>query len=230
MQPYIAAKQWKDGFGAGETRITASDLTRMESGISAATQGVTNLETRVGTLDSSVTSRLQTMKDAIMEAARALIPVGTIIPFAGSSAPDGWFTCNGQLLNRNTYAKLFAVIGTTYGSTTGDNFRVPDIRDRFPTGAGGSYSIGATGGVAQVVLTTQQLPGHTHDIGGKAGTAMMNGVGMYVSNLSSGSGWQALSTTEQGSMSGLIAKATGGGQAHENRPPYIAFPFIIKAS
>ena len=230
MQPYVATKQWKDGFGAGETRITAADLTRMESGISAATQGVTNLETRVGTLDSSVTSRLQSMRDAIMEAAKLLIPVGTIIPFAGSAAPDGWVTCNGQLLNRNTYAKLFSVIGTTYGSTTGDNFRVPDIRDRFLTGAGSSYSIGATGGAAQVILSQQQMPSHTHDIGGKAGTALLNGVGMYVSNLASGSGWQALSTTEQGSVSGLVAKPSGGNQAHENRPPYLALPFIIKAS
>ena len=32
MQPYVATKQWKDGFGAGETRITASDLTRIEAG------------------------------------------------------------------------------------------------------------------------------------------------------------------------------------------------------
>ena len=49
MQPYVATKQWKDGFGAGETRITAADLTRIESGISAATQGVTNVENKVFT-------------------------------------------------------------------------------------------------------------------------------------------------------------------------------------
>ena len=49
MQPYVATKVWKDGFGAGETRITAADLTRMESGISAATQGVTNVENSLNT-------------------------------------------------------------------------------------------------------------------------------------------------------------------------------------
>jgi microcystin-dependent protein len=230
MQPYVPTKQWKDGFGAGETRIMAADLTRMEAGISAATQGVTNVESRVGTLDTSVTTRLQTMQNAIMEAARALIPIGTITMYAGGSAPQGWVTCNGQLLDRTTYSKLFTVIGTSYGSTTGSNFRVPDIRDRFPVGAGSSYPTGSTGGAAEVKLLRSQMPAHTHGIGGLGGTALQNGVGMYASNVGGGQGWQVLSTTEQGSLSGLIAKSEGGGEAHENRPPYMAFPFIIKAS
>lgn len=230
MQPYVPTKQWKDGFGAGDTRIMAADLTRMEAGISAATQGVTNVESRVGTLDTSVTTRLQSMQNAIMEAARALIPIGTITLYAGASAPQGWVTCNGQLLDRTTYAKLFTVIGTTYGSTTGSNFRVPDIRDRFPVGAGSSYSTGSTGGANQVKLLRSQMPGHAHSIGGLSGTALQNGVGMYASNVNGGQGWQVLSTTEQGSLSGLIAKVEGGDEPHENRPPYMAFPFIIKAS
>ena len=230
MQPYVPTKQWKDGFGAGETRIMAADLTRMEAGISAATQGVMNVESRVGTLDTSVTTRLQAMQNAVMEAARALIPIGTIILYAGGSAPQGWVTCNGQLLDRTTYSKLFTVIGTTYGSTTGSNFRVPDIRDRFPVGAGSSYSIGSTGGADQVKLLRSQMPGHAHSIGGLRGTALQNGVGMYASNVGDGQGWQVLSTTVQGSLSGLIAKVEGGDEPHENRPPYMAFPFIIKAS
>ena len=56
MQPYTAAKQWRDGFGANETRITAADLTHIEDGISAATQGVTNAETTVNTLTARVAS------------------------------------------------------------------------------------------------------------------------------------------------------------------------------
>ena len=230
MQPYVASKQWRDGFGANETRITAADLTRMESGISAATQGVTNLEGRVGTLDTSVTQKINTAQNTIMEAAKALVPVGAILPYAGANAPTGWILCNGQLLNRNTYQKLFQVLGTSYGNTQNDNFRVPDLRNRFIAGAGGNYAIGATGGSDAVTLSVQNLPAHTHDIGGKSGTAASDGVGMYTSNLSSGPAWQALSTRETGSQSGLQAKPTGGNQAHENRPPYMAMNYIIKAS
>lgn len=228
MQAYVATKQWRDGFGAGETRITAADLTHMESGISAATQGVTNLETRVSTLDSNTVQKIQTASQQALEAAQALIPTGAILPFAGTAAPNGWVICNGQLLNKTTYNKLFQVLGTQYGSS-GDSFRVPDLRDRFIAGAGSSYSVGSTGGAAQVSLSTNQLPPHTHDIGGKASTAQTNGVGMYQSNVAGGSGWQVLSTTENGSLSGLIAKSSGSGQAHENRPPYMAMTYIIKA-
>lgn len=229
MQAYVAAKQWKDGFGAGETRITAADLTHIESGISAATQGVTNLEARVTSIDSSTTQKIQQSSAAALDAARALLPVGVVLPYAGTQAPTGWALCNGQLLNKNTYNTLFQVLGTQYGMS-GDSFRVPDLRDRFIAGAGSSYAVGATGGAAQVFLGVNQIPGHTHDIGGKASTAQSNGVGMYQSTVAGGTGWQVLSTTENGSLSGLIAKSTGGGQAHENRPPYLALTYIIKVS
>jgi microcystin-dependent protein len=229
MQPYVATKIWKDGFGEGGTRITAADLTRIESGISAATQGVTNVETSISSLRTEVTRRLDETQTSAVNAAHALLPVGAITMFAGSNAPIGWVTCNGQLLDRNTYAKLFQVLGTSYGNTSATNFRVPDLRDRFPVGAGNSYAIGAAGGTATVTLSVNQIPAHTHDVTGKAGDAQRNGVGLYASNVGAGSLWQILSTSEIGSVSGLVTKPTGQGAPHENRPPYMAFTFIIKA-
>ena len=51
---------------------------------------------------------------------------GTVSENGGSSTPSGWLLCNGQAVSRTTYARLFDVIGTTYGagdlSTT---FNVP---------------------------------------------------------------------------------------------------------
>lgn len=46
-------------------------------------------------------------------------PVGTIINFAGSSAPDGYLECDGRIINRNDYLSLFRVIGTKYGMGDG---------------------------------------------------------------------------------------------------------------
>jgi microcystin-dependent protein len=69
-------------------------------------------------------------------------PTGTVLPFAGSAAPDGWAICNSGEYSKTTYAALFAVIGTTYGETNGSggvgttHFRVPDMRGVFPRGAG----------------------------------------------------------------------------------------------
>ncbi len=73
-------------------------------------------------------------------ALRALNPTGTIVPFAGPNAPDGWFPCDGRFLSRQDYADLYAAIGQAWGSTASENFRVPDLQGVFlrglDTGAG----------------------------------------------------------------------------------------------
>ena len=228
MQPYVATKQWKDGFGAGETRITAADLTRMESGISAATQGVTNVENRI-LQERNLTKADVTKAAADLTAAMAaLIPVGALLPFVGGQAPTGFALCNGQALDRTQFAELFRLIGTKYGTTNSSNFKVPDLSGRFLVGVGAGYSLGDTGGSQTVALTAAQMPVHSHDVTGKADQAGRAGVGMYASNVSGGSGWQVLSTTENGSLSGLTTTSAGSGQAHENRPPYFALEYIIR--
>ena len=64
-------------------------------------------------------------------------PIGTISPFGGSSVPSGYLLCNGQAVNRTTYAELFAVIGTAFGTGDGSTtFNVPDMRESVPKGAG----------------------------------------------------------------------------------------------
>ena len=63
------------------------------------------------------------------------IPVGTIYWFAATSAPAGYLHCNGAAISRSTYADLFALTGTTYG--TGDvssTFNIPDLRGEFIRG------------------------------------------------------------------------------------------------
>ena len=45
------------------------------------------------------------------------VPIGTILPYAGNTAPEGTLMCNGAAISRTTYAELFAAIGTTQRST-----------------------------------------------------------------------------------------------------------------
>lgn len=62
-------------------------------------------------------------------------PTGTVIAFAGESAPAGYLECNGSAVNRTTYSALFAVIGTMYGPGNGTTtFNVPDYRGRLLRG------------------------------------------------------------------------------------------------
>lgn len=64
------------------------------------------------------------------------LPIGSYIQFAGSQAPSGFLVCNGGAISRTTYANLFAVIGTTYGSGDGSTtFNLPNLTDRFLQGS-----------------------------------------------------------------------------------------------
>ena len=64
--------------------------------------------------------------------------IGSIMMYSGSSLPTSdWMVCDGSLLNRTTYAALFAVIGTSYGVGNGSTtFNLPDLRETVPAGIG----------------------------------------------------------------------------------------------
>lgn len=79
------------------------------------------------------------------------ISAGAIFPFGGSTAPDGFLMCDGSAVNRETYADLFAAIGTTYGVGDGSTtFNVPDLRGRTPIGSSTGHALGTTGGAETV--------------------------------------------------------------------------------
>lgn len=90
------------------------------------------------------------------------------------------------------------------------NNSTPDLRGRFVIGAGGSYAVAATGGEATHVLTIDEIPSHTHSMGITHGDQ-------------DGSG-------SNGAIDGTLnTGAAGGGQAHNNLPPYYALCFIMKS-
>ena len=83
------------------------------------------------------------------------IPEGTIIPFAGDSAPTGFMLCDGSELDRDLFPELFLNIGTAWGTSSGTKFNLPDLRGRtlrgVDAGAGvdpdaGSRTANAAGG------------------------------------------------------------------------------------
>ena len=91
------------------------------------------------------------------------LPSGTIVDYAGSSAPTYWLLCNGASVSTTTYAALFAVIGYTYGGS-GGSFNLPDLRDRTAIGAGSSYALGNTGGSSSTTLSISNMPSHNHAV------------------------------------------------------------------
>lgn len=95
-----------------------------------------------------------------------IMPVGTIVQTARSSATTGWLLCQGQAISRTTFSSLFAAIGTQYGSGDGSTtFNIPNLQNRVPVGKGSEVefdTLGETGGSKTHTLTESEIPSHTH--------------------------------------------------------------------
>jgi hypothetical protein len=56
------------------------------------------------------------------------LPIGTILPYGSAILPGGFLTCNGAAVSRTTYAALFSIIGTGFGSGNGTTtFNLPNV-------------------------------------------------------------------------------------------------------
>lgn len=178
------------------------------------------------------------------------ITVGTIVPYAGTSAPTGFLLCYGQAISRSTYAALFAVIGTTYGAGDGSTtFNVPDLRGRVVAGQddmGGSSAnrltgqsggvdgdgLGNAGGLETHTLVTAEMPAHSHRLwstsGGGSGSSV---AGFGSTSVSTACGLIPIGGTDAYystfNVGHAVMEDTGGGGAHNNVQPTLILNYII---
>lgn len=144
------------------------------------------------------------------------MPVGAIMPYAGTSAPTGYLICDGSTVSQSTYADLFALIAHTYGADPGGgNFILPNLKGKVVAGYNASETefnaVGKTGGAKTHTLTIAEMPAHTHPIHKQSG---FTGEG----NIYAGSTASGATATD----------STGGDGAHNNLQPYISLNYIIK--
>lgn len=141
------------------------------------------------------------------------VPTGTILEYAGFSAPNGFLLCLGQSVLRSTFADLFAIIGTTYGHVDGTHFNIPNKQGKVSVGANlTSYQLGTTGGEATHTLTLIEMPPHAHSY--------------FHVQYNAGSGGSSPLCSTQGYAD--ITSSEGSGGAHNNMQPFIAMNFMIK--
>lgn len=185
--------------------------------------------------DSVITAKIQdgAVTSAKLDAAAVsvLMPTGSIMPFAGASAPTGYLLCDGAAISRSTYSALFAVSGTTYGVGDGaSTFNIPDLRGRVIAGQddmGGASAnrltglsggldgdtLGASGGSESHQLTTAEMPAHTHAV--KQDGVIQRGDSSFEA---------ASAAPNTNGTSG----STGGDGVHNNVQPTIILNYIIK--
>lgn len=153
------------------------------------------------------------------------VMTGSIQMWPTTSAPTGYLLCAGSAVSRTTYAALFAIIGTTFGSGDGSTtFNLPNYTNRMPYGT----TIGSTGGSADAVVVSHTHtasvtdPGHTH------------GIAVGLTNLDQGNvgGGSTLYTTlnTNSATTGISVSnsTTGVSGTNANLPPYLGINFIIK--
>jgi hypothetical protein len=148
-----------------------------------------------------------------------LVPTGSVMSFAMSAAPTGWYPCDGTTVSRTgSGSNLFAAIGTIYG--IGDNsttFNVPNMRGMFIRGwtpdttltsrdpLSGSRTLGS--------VQEDAFESHTHS------DPTWNGI--------SGGGFE-VPTTNAGYDYGGASAPTGATGDLETRPVNIALLYCIK--
>jgi microcystin-dependent protein len=79
---------------------------------------------------------LKQTREAFM--ADLAVPIGAILPYAGTTAPDGYLFCDGAEIERTKFGDLFDIIGVFYNGVAPligvNTFRLPDLRGRFALG------------------------------------------------------------------------------------------------
>lgn len=206
-QEGTTAKAWNPG-DLLELRLTAAGISELVSYIDA------------------LSAQIENMSDEITNLSSSLVPPGSILALSTSTVPTGYLEAAGQNVSRNTYAALFAVIGTLYGSGDGTStFTLPDYRGRFMRGwnHGSGFdpdAVTRTGGDTVGSTQADAIKAHKHDMD------------MGLQGIAEGGAW-AWGDREAGQwgnpspcpMNSIVCQFFGG---NETRPANTAVMYCIK--
>lgn len=209
---------WVEYLDASVTSIFAKDaaqdvlIAKHETSLYDSTSGVVP---RVAALESRM---------SIVEN-----PIGAVTAYAGSAAPSGWLLCDGTSFAKTDYPTLFALLSPTMivpADPSATTCPTPDLKGRFVVGVGlrdggRTYELNKTvdtlgeEGEEAHTLTVDEMPSHDHNL---TACQLQNTTESWVGN-----------DHKVYSENNFDTSATGGDLAHENRPPFYALTYIIRA-
>ena len=144
---------------------------------------------------------------------------GDLKVHAGPVVEDGWLPADGGESSRIEDAALFAAIGTRWGEGDGaTTFKRPDYSDAFILGASATRPVGTTGGAEEHTLTEEETWPHNHGLVRYAGLPGVISTGVRVP--SNNAPVHSIANTDDYDV--------GGGEAHNNMPPFAAALVVIK--
>lgn len=189
-----------------------------------------------------------TNTDQVLRAVIAsLVPTGTVLPtLSDGDESDDFKLLNGQWLFKAEFTRLYSRLQGRVEETT-EQFRLPDLRSRTVFGAGGDVGLGvaALGGAHQIVLTTAQMPAHSHTVSDPGHTHAFSAAphehdAAVVGATTSAAGGDRptveagqtsaveISGTVVTSPTGVTVDSAGSGEAIDILPPVIGVFWMIK--
>lgn len=204
---------------------TVIESTKVNYNFAALLQGVNYIESDQ-IVDSTITGAdiaTNTISLDNLQQVISTVVVGTIVPYAGDTAPSGWKMCDGEEINRIEYSLLYAVVGTKFGVGDGaTTFNIPDLRSRSIVGASSDIVaagalgydtrparvLGDSGGVN--TLTIAEMPSHSHSTIGQGGSTGVENP-----------------TLTRLDVTATTTGSTGGSRFDGNMQPFLVVNYII---
>lgn len=165
------------------------------------------------------------------------VPTGCVMLFCGATLPVNWLLCDGGLYSRTTYANLYATLGgaqSPWGQGDGKTtFNTPDLRGRVPVGTGlgpglANRSMGQKLGEENHVLTTAEMPNHTHTYVYDDWQPTGGNVGFVTGQTQDTYKLVQAQTGTTGATGGASPPTAGVGKSHNVIQPSTVVQFIIR--
>lgn len=158
------------------------------------------------------------------------VPTGTLIVYAGGSEPSAdWLLCDGRVVSRADYARLFAVIGVVFGAGDGaTTFNLPDLRGRVPVGLGTHADVDTLGDSDGSALASRR-PKHSHTVTDPGHAHNYWEPDAPVADYAAGGSTLVKTRTVKGTNTNVTGITVGpGGAAPVDGPAFIALNYLIR--